>query len=374
MTLLQLLIFLIIYLQNERIVFAKVVVGVFAGRRQYVTVLARHLRTLIERKFIDEVHFWDFTKNNKDLQFLLKICRHRQYFHFYRWSLDSRYSVVNESWEGILSIRPNDILRNAKEYITRPVPQDDWSGCQDERSDPYMFGWTTYYRYYAYHYPFQVADVFIKCDDDIVFIDTDKFPIFLAQLSPHSLNFPNIVNNDVGALFQTLRGVHNLLPLNEILRENLLYSAQRPLTTWDNCWCANFEKGRDVHLSFLNNRTAYSLLNGTERWGGRISINFFAGKAFTIQRYFREYTNSSCNDEAFLTVFTLRRGFPAHAIILDLTVVHMWYSGQTRNNSNSNNSNNKVRLELLQRYHRIAFPNNHGNNNLLLMNDTTIVT
>jgi hypothetical protein len=51
----------------------KNIVSVFAGRRPTLEILLSYLRKAIEQKIIDEVHLWNYTKNNDDALFLRTI-------------------------------------------------------------------------------------------------------------------------------------------------------------------------------------------------------------------------------------------------------------------------------------------------------------
>jgi hypothetical protein len=51
----------------------KKILTVFAGRQKNLEVLNRYLRKAIDQTIIDEVHFWDFTRNKEDEEYLRSI-------------------------------------------------------------------------------------------------------------------------------------------------------------------------------------------------------------------------------------------------------------------------------------------------------------
>ena len=55
------------------------------------------------------------------------------------------------------------------------------------------------------------SDIFVKADDDIVFIDVGKFGDFLQGVTYEHVHFPNIVNNDAGLAIQGARNAHPMV-------------------------------------------------------------------------------------------------------------------------------------------------------------------
>jgi hypothetical protein len=54
------------------------IVGVFAGRRANIDILSRYLKDAVKSKLIDEVHFWNITRNVDDEEYLKTICNLRR--------------------------------------------------------------------------------------------------------------------------------------------------------------------------------------------------------------------------------------------------------------------------------------------------------
>lgn len=105
----------------------KVIFSCFAGRIRYMEILSKYIRILKERKSIDEIHIWDYTRTKED-----------------------------ELWL-----------------------DDEWKECVFKVQDK-----STYIEYYEYYnkerYP-EDDTVLIKCDDDIVYIDLDAFDSFVQK-------------------------------------------------------------------------------------------------------------------------------------------------------------------------------------------------
>lgn len=135
----------------------KVLFTCFAGRERYLRVLVPYINTLVERRLVDEVHFWDYTRDPKDAEYIRKL--------------------------------PFQVL----------VPETK----------------SNYGDYYAYYTCAKYPDpdtVLVKCDDDIVYIDVDHFDAFInaRRTVPEALIFsPSVINNPVCGAIQLNR---NLLP------------------------------------------------------------------------------------------------------------------------------------------------------------------
>ena len=122
---------------------ASVIFTCFAGRERYLKLLVPYVNTLLSRGLIDEVHFWDYTRDPSDA----------------------------------------DYIRTLPFSIFVPKSKENWGD---------------YYRYYTpAKYPNPDA-VIIKCDDDIVYIDVDHFADFIAarRAHPEALIFSaSVINN-----------------------------------------------------------------------------------------------------------------------------------------------------------------------------------
>ncbi len=136
--------------------------------------------------------------------------------------------------------------------------------------------WSEYYGHYSQHrYP---DNVIIKCDDDIVFIDTNTFPKYISERvkdDTHVLMFPSIINNEICAYYQQRHG---------IIPEHIVNIGYEPFG-WGPLWKDGVKTQR-LHEFFINNasRVLQKSKYTTHRiqdiiTNARISINFFAVKS-----------------------------------------------------------------------------------------------
>lgn len=145
----------------------KVILTCFAGRRRYLEILYKY----IDRLKLDEVHIWDYTRDESDTVWL---------------EANTKYQIM--------------------------TPQDKST-------------WKDYYMYYTAD-KYQPDDIIIKCDDDIVFIDTDQFDTFIENRRKDTkclLAFAGIINNRTCGMIQTEQ---QIIPFSEQNMNLVYYSVQ----------------------------------------------------------------------------------------------------------------------------------------------------
>jgi glycosyltransferase involved in cell wall biosynthesis len=189
--------------------------------------------------------------------------------------------------------------------------------------------WVEYYRHYTrerYPHP---DTVIIKCDDDIVYIDTDAFAGFLARrraLREPLLAFPNIINNGVCAdLQQQLDGLLPAPPAAE--RFQMLKAGCEPIVYSGGL-------GQAVHRHFLDTlpeaRAKLAAL-ADPVWhlpiNHRISINFFAILAADLDTL---AMISGKDDEHELTQQLPGRVRRGHYVDRSMLVSHLGFGPQRR--------------------------------------------
>ena len=54
----------------------KNILTIFAGRKQNLEILIKYLKKALELKILDEIHFWNYTRNPKDEEYLKTISSH----------------------------------------------------------------------------------------------------------------------------------------------------------------------------------------------------------------------------------------------------------------------------------------------------------
>ena len=144
-------------------------------------ILSVYIRILKERNYIDEIHIWDYTRDEKDAQWLEK-----------EWS-ECIFKVENKK----------NYLEYYKYYNKERYPEDD--------------------------------TVLIKCDDDIVYIDVDAFENFIKKrkeqinvyiMSPMIVNHPTtnyiLKQTDKGDFFSSefCTHIHEKFLNNELSKIN----------------------------------------------------------------------------------------------------------------------------------------------------------
>ena len=248
----------------------KVYYTVFAGRRANLEIQFRYIDRLLDMGLIHEVHLWDFTRNAEDAAYLKKIGKY-QVFH-----VDNKDS------------------------------------------------WGEYYSYYGKTFKaFKTDCVVIKADDDIVYLDVDKFGDFIKHVKSTEFKdggslyaFPSIVNNGVTSHHQQqyskYYGSIGVLPYDPFFGRLVCDGA---LAT-------------KVHTHFLNYIESYK---GDERVlkhkiGDRISINFFAING----RDLHVFLDIGWDDEHDVSVTVPKRYGRGAEIYMGFIVAHLGFAPQRK--------------------------------------------
>lgn len=107
-----------------------------------------------------------------------------------------------------------------------------------------MYNWYEAYKYYL-NYEF---DILIKIDDDIVFIDINKFDEFIAFIRNNKLNItiPNLVNHAVSLFYNNK---HNLLT-DYILNEKYI---NKNISLDVYGYYKDGKQAEIIHKYFINN-------------------------------------------------------------------------------------------------------------------------
>lgn len=151
---------------------SKVIISCFAGRRRYMKILSKYINILINKGLVDEFHIWDFS-----------------------WEIDDEIYL-------------EELARFDKTLLMKPNNKKSWG---------------EYYRYYTRDRFPDPDTVIIKCDDDIVFIDTDAFSDFIAKRREDRcslLHSASVVNGSVTSLIQNH---HDFLPKDKFSESDLLH-------------------------------------------------------------------------------------------------------------------------------------------------------
>ncbi len=198
----------------------KCVLFIFAGREKYLEVQRPYLETLLARFAGLEIHLWNFSRNSADNRYLQGLAQAMP-----------RTRIFNDYYEG-----ENPIQTCSKRVGTL-------CACVKCR----VGKWSEPYKYYA-GLPDQEETAYVKLDDDIVFIDTERFGYFveIARSQKGKVISANVMNNGVCTLVNP--GLLASGPPHG-------WAADGDLDAW---WklCTSPELFRASHQHFLRNRAA----------------------------------------------------------------------------------------------------------------------
>lgn len=166
-------------------------------------------------------------------------------------------------------------------YRTGYGANGEWRFSEDEEAPARLFVrgpapdyapgamfYTSAYQYYAANRERHRDDVFLKCDDDIVFFDMTRLAEFIAfrrQNPAYFLVSANVVNNGVCAFFQQASGA---IPPG-------FDEFEMPMGGMCGSLWASGAKAQRLHDLFLENPGAFRDAAGDPiPWRERVSINF----------------------------------------------------------------------------------------------------
>lgn len=180
---------------------SKIILFVFAGREANLRVQQPYLDHILDEYPQAELHLWDLTRTPEDADYL----NTRDRGH------DGRVKVIRGLHTG------------------HPIPCRYPNGAQRRRGAPPCFcmihkpPYEEPYRIYARNPEYGEGTVFVKIDDDVLFLDTARFGDFLDALAedPSRVVSANVVNNAVCAKYDdVLRGVYEPACGDPTLPEN----------------------------------------------------------------------------------------------------------------------------------------------------------
>lgn len=365
----------------------KVIFTVFAGRQNNIEILHKYLQKMLNLKLIDEVHYWNYTRNRADELYMNSISNLKKtsskdagkYFEIFTSIINNSFninvmakndihikiydgeieyeiviggwsntkSVIRENNIEIYSLLKNDICKenefinikvlcynnNINIYINNELiiecPHKNNFQINNiyiktghnsigklkykeiKNNNFYLMDpcikkpWDSYYNYYTdneFH-----NDIIIKCDDDIVFIDINKFKKFIdfRKKSDADLIFANIINNGVSAYIQ--QNIFNLIPKDLMELEypshdfsNTISDNPRFKGHCGTLW-GNGKKAEDLHNYFINNYEKFlnnEYFDKIINIDSRFSINFFAYKG----NMWYKIKDCGYDDETYLTI------------------------------------------------------------------------
>jgi len=198
-------------------------------------------------------------------------------------------------------------------YNGRPLPQRDF----ETNEIPF------YHRFYA-HYgrnpKVYRQDIFVKCDDDIVFIDLDRLAAFIEFRKTERNYFlvsANVINNGVCAYFQQQKG-----QIPETLMKLELPFEGHCGSLWESA-----EKATALHQFFTANCETKFLTSAEpwlQTWNKRFSINFVSW----LGEDFSHIPEIMVDDEAYLSYHARWHSGKSNVIWGGLFVSHLSFYSQ----------------------------------------------
>lgn len=180
--------------------------------------------------------------------------------------------------------------------------------------------WHDYYEHYQMDT--YVNDIIIKCDDDIVFLDLNRLPLFImeARTGNQDLLFANTINNGVSAYFQQTD--FNVIPRSI---GNFEYP---PGGLHGSLWESGV-KAENLHKYFIDNYKSFIQQRYKKRIqiDTRFSINFFAIKGSN----WKNIIDVGYDDELILTITKVRNHGFINVLYSDFYVSHLSFYKQEEN-------------------------------------------
>ena len=305
----------------------KTIVVIFAGRKRYLKLLLKYLMNLKNNNKIHEIHFWQFTNNKEDLDYLSSIAnvhkttgvfkdfqsiypviennefkisikqekekggavilindKYEITFQFIDNSFmeitikkeDKIYSVLQENKYYSkefsvynIKILNKELIITGKNnlYIKTKIEDNSINSVKIHSTENSLTVWDYkekkneglkifdsayracehWYESYKFYLDYDF-DIFIKMDDDITFIDINRFDEFIdyINLFKKNITLPNLVNQAVSVYFNNKYG---LLP-NNILDKKYL-NKRSPLNIFN--YYKDGKQSVKIHEYFLDN-------------------------------------------------------------------------------------------------------------------------
>ena len=378
------------------------IVSIFAGRTPNINILKKYLDKALELNIIQQVHFWNFTREQFDEDYLktisnlkrtsssdnadyilitpviinnsfeinvkapsnicIKVCdetlndiyeiilgenNNISYIKYNNKNISKLYknnivnsnsyinykisinkSILNISTdnENIFNLNINKNMEINKIYFKTGNGSVGDLMYKSSKNDGYYFMdtcekkiWKNYYQYY--NNPEFIDDIIIKSDDDIVFIDLNKFPKYIEYIknnNEYDIVFANIINNGISAYYQQKK--YYLIPynINNFEKPDFggsLWRSGRLATKLHNYFLENYQKF--INYKYQNENEIIELTN-------RYSINFFGYKG----KNWHKIADCYHDDEFNLTVKYREELNFKNVIYCDFYVSHLSFYKQ----------------------------------------------
>lgn len=158
---------------------SKIVLFIFAGREENMRVQWPYLTRLLEKNTELEIHLWDLTRRESDAKYI-------------RTLEDDRLKVFGQLHPG----HPIRCMYPGAQKRRRGYPPCHCLLHKAPFEQPY--------RYYAANPDEYAGTLFVKVDDDVLFLETERFRDLLDPLldHPERVISANVINNAVCAKYE----------------------------------------------------------------------------------------------------------------------------------------------------------------------------
>jgi len=366
----------------------KNILTIFSGRQYSLEVLIKYLKKALETKILDEIHFWNFTRNSNDEDYLKSISNLKkldgsgksEYIQIFTPIINNSFTFeisdsndmnikINDENRGfdheiilddllntktdsvdnkIITISINDnkltvnlndesiaIYEIQKEFVINNIYIK--TGCnkcptisyETVKNKGFYFMDTSntgWKEYYEYYdKPTFFDDIIIKCDDDIVFIDLEKLPKFIEFVNNNGDSYDLVYANTINNCISA----YYQQTKYELIPKDLMVLEYPPGGRCGTLWESG-KKAEILHNYFIENYKTFldhCYNNDIIEVNSRFSINFFGYKGNKWNKIRNTCLNDN-EDEYNLTVdYVKNRGFK-NIIYSDFYVSHLSFFAQ----------------------------------------------
>jgi hypothetical protein len=233
---------------------------VFAGREYCMELQIPYIIKILEKYPTSEYHIWNFARNEFDNEYLNSLP-----------NIHERIKIFNDHYEG-----PNEVTK----CIKKPNTLCNCSKCRVGK-------WIEPYKYYSN--PSFKEKIFIKLDDDIVYIDLNGFNDYLLSIynNPNHVISANVINNGTCALYDPI--------INKYVSQYI-----HTINEWPSL-CTNLEFLSISHDLFFSNQYTKEdkLIPNKQKKLSINTIGFNYNMIYKMSNIFHKSPNASSDEKIF---------------------------------------------------------------------------
>jgi hypothetical protein len=265
----------------------KTVIFIFAGREKYMSIQMPYFHRILDKNPNYELHLWNFSRNSNDHQYLQGLPL-----------AADQIKLFNDYYEG-----DNQV----KDCIKSPSVLCGCVRCRPGK-------WTEPYKFYANSSDYDESTVFLKLDDDIIFIDENGLNNFIASARGDRSHVysANVINNGVCSFYDKSirkiiddRGLGKALNLNKSMGmiKRIFFRKKRLQNWWLLCTSkAYFNLSHDYFIDNIKKIISQREFSVSRTFKSRFSINALAISKENIIKISKMLSNEvSLNDEQIIS-------------------------------------------------------------------------